>query len=202
MHRKAVRLNTELLLRAYAGGIFPMGSPDGGIAWYAPDPRALLPLDERFHVSRNLRKTLRKQVFDVTADRSFEEVVRGCAAPGPDRPNTWITPEVARAYIGLHHQGFAHSIECWQDGTLVGGLYGVALGGAFFGESMFSRVTDASKVALVDLVDRLREGGFRLLDVQFLTPHLERFGAYEVPRDEYLRRLEAALRTHGRWGDE
>lgn len=194
-----MELTTELLLRAYRSGVFPMGAPDGGVDWYSPDPRAVLPLDDRFHVPRSLRRVVERGAFAITSDVAFEDVIDGCAEPTPDRPSTWITPEIRAAFTELHHRGLAHSVECWSGGRLAGGLYGVALGGAFFGESMFSRERDASKVALVRLVEWLRAGGFRLLDVQFTTPHLERFGAYDVPRREYLRRLADALRVEARW---
>jgi leucyl/phenylalanyl-tRNA--protein transferase len=160
----------------------------GRIAWYRPDPRAVMPLDA-FHVPRSLRQTMRKGVFTVTVNRDFPGVIEACA----EREETWISKEIVRAYTELHRFGLAHSVETWRHGRLAGGLYGVALGGAFFGESMFSRKTDASKVALVALVERLRERGFALLDTQFLTEHLARFGAVEIPRQEYERRLAAAL---------
>lgn len=189
-------LSPELLLSAYAQGVFPMADPDAGnaIYWYAPDPRAILPLDA-FHISKNLRKLVRRGVFEVTTDRAFPDVMAACA----DRAETWISDEIIRAYTALHEHGFAHSVECWQGGALVGGLYGVALGGAFFGESMFHRARDASKVALVHLVERLRSGGFVLLDVQFTTPHLARFGVVEIPRTAYEARLAAALPVQGCW---
>ena len=180
-------LTPELLLHAYRSGIFPMaesheqGAP---IYWFAPDPRAIIPLDG-FHVSKNLAKLVRQERFEVTADRAFRRVIRACAA----REETWISAEILAVYTALHRLGYAHSVECWQEGTLAGGLYGVALGGAFFGESMFHHARDASKVALVHLVRQLRAGGFCLLDTQFTTPHLERFGAIEIPREEYERRL-------------
>ncbi|MEM1041260.1 MAG: leucyl/phenylalanyl-tRNA--protein transferase [Bacteroidota bacterium] len=193
-------LTPDLLLYAYRRGLFPMADPDEGDAvyWYAPDPRGVLPLGG-FHVPKNLAKLVRRAAFEVTADRAFEAVMRACAAPAPDRETTWISDEVVAAYTALHRLGFGHSVECWQEGELVGGLYGVALGGAFFGESMFHRARDASKVALVHLVRRLRQGGFRLLDVQFVTPHLARFGAVEIPRTEYERRLAEALAVKARW---
>jgi leucyl/phenylalanyl-tRNA--protein transferase len=189
-------LTSELLLQAYSVGIFPMAesAETEEIFWVDPDPRGILPLDT-FHIPRRLRRTIRQQIFEITADRAFEEVVRGCAEPNSERPSTWINEEIVALYVGLHRRNAAHSIEVWHAGNLVGGLYGVALGGAFFGESMFSRVTDASKVALVHLVARLRLGGFRLLDTQFVTEHLRRFGAIEIPRAEYRRRLAAALRA-------
>ena len=166
------------------------------IRWYAPDPRAVFPLDT-FHVPRSLRRTLRKSEFEVTVDADFPGVIRACAG----REETWISAEIERAYTELHRLGLAHSVETWRQGRLVGGLYGVALGGAFFGESMFSRKTDASKVALVALVEHLRARGFVLLDIQYLTEHLARFGAVEIPRAEYERRLAEALRLPCRFGD-
>jgi leucyl/phenylalanyl-tRNA---protein transferase len=184
-------LSPELLLRAYASGWFPMGiepARGGGIEWFSPDPRGVLPLD-RFHVPARLERVLRQGRFEVATDRAFEQVMRACA----DRDETWITHEIVGSYVTLHRLGFAHSVETWQEGRLVGGLYGVALRGAFFGESMFHEVTDASKVALHALVRRLQEGGFRLLDVQWVTPHLAQFGATEVSRRNYLRMLAAAL---------
>lgn len=194
------RLTPDLLLYGYAHGVFPMADPDedDAIYWYAPDPRGVLPLDG-FHVSKNLSKLVRRAPFKIMVDRDFEAVMRACAASAPGRESTWISDEVIAGYTALHRRGAAHSVECWQDGALVGGLYGVALGGAFFGESMFHRVRDASKVALVHLVRRLRAGGFTLLDVQFVTPHLARFGAVEISRDAYERRLGAALRVRARW---
>jgi leucyl/phenylalanyl-tRNA--protein transferase len=189
-----VALTPDLLLRAYAAGIFPMAedAEDREIFWVDPEQRGVLPLD-RFHLSRRLRRTLRHELFEVRCDGAFAEVVRGCAEPRPERPKTWINEEIMRLYGALFDLGFAHSVECWHDGALVGGLYGVALGGAFFGESMFSRVSEASKVALAQLVARLRLGGFRLLDTQFVTAHLRRFGAIEIPRRQYHRELAAAV---------
>ncbi|MGH2588801.1 MAG: leucyl/phenylalanyl-tRNA--protein transferase [Dehalococcoidia bacterium] len=189
------RLTPELLVRAYASGVFPMADGrNGRIRWYAPDPRAVMPLDA-FHVPRSLRQTVQRGVFEVTVDADFPAVIRACA----EREETWISAEIIRAYTGLHRIGLAHSVECWRDGRLAGGLYGVSLGAAFFGESMFSRETDASKVALVALVERLRERGFTLLDTQYLTPHLAHFGAIEIPRREYERRLAAAVRVPRRF---
>jgi leucyl/phenylalanyl-tRNA--protein transferase len=189
-----IALTPELLLRAYAAGIFPMAeaADDPDVFWVDPEQRGILPLDG-FHLSRRLARTLRREVFDVRCDTAFEAVVRGCAEPTPERPKTWINDEIVRLYAALHRQGFAHSVEAWRDDNLVGGLYGVALGAAFFGESMYSRVSDASKVALAHLVARLRLGGFRLLDTQFVTEHLQQFGAIEVSRAQYHRRLAAAL---------
>jgi leucyl/phenylalanyl-tRNA--protein transferase len=187
-------LTPALLLRAYAAGIFPMAesAEDEELFWVDPERRGVLPLD-RFHLPRRLRRTLRNAGFAVTSDEDFAAIVAGCAEATAERPKTWINGVIARLYGTLHSQGFAHSVEVRQEGTLVGGLYGVALGGAFFGESMFSRMTDASKVALAHLVARLRIGGFQLLDTQFLTEHLERFGAVEISRAAYHRRLDRAL---------
>ena len=170
---------------------------DGSISWYAPDPRAVFPLDG-FHVPRSLARTIRRGVYEVRVDTAFREVMLGCA----EREETWISGEVLRAYAALHRLGLAHSVEAWQGSELKGGLYGVALGGAFFGESMFSRATDASKVALVALVERLRARGYTLLDTQWVTDHLLRFGAVEIPRVEYERRLVAALQLDCRFVDE
>ncbi len=193
-------LSPALLLTAYRRGVFPMADPDedGAVFWYAPDPRGVLPLGG-FHIPKNLEKLVRRAPFEVATDRAFEAVVRACAAPAVGRETTWISDEIVAAYAGLHRLGAAHSVECWEGGRLVGGLYGVALGGAFFGESMFHRARDASKVALVHLVRRLRRGGFRLLDVQFVTEHLARFGAVEIPRAAYERRLAEALAVEARW---
>ncbi|MFQ5436219.1 MAG: leucyl/phenylalanyl-tRNA--protein transferase, partial [Anaerolineae bacterium] len=163
-----MKLIPELLLSAYAQGIFPMAHEDGRILWYDPDPRAILPLTG-FHAPRRLLRTVRQDVFEVRVDSAFTAVMRACAAPAPNREETWINEELIAAYTQLHRLGFAHSVEAWQGGKLVGGLYGVTLRGLFAGESMFSWKTDASKVALVHLVWRLREGGFQLLDVQFMT---------------------------------
>ncbi len=189
-----IALTPELLLRAYAAGIFPMAedAEEREIFWVDPEQRGVLPLD-RFHLPRRLSRVLRHELFEVRCDSAFGDVVRGCAEPRPERPKTWINEEIVRLYTALFELGFAHSIECWHEGALVGGLYGVALGGAFFGESMFSRVSEASKVALAQLVARLKRGGFRLLDTQFVTAHLERFGAVEIPRRQYHRELAAAL---------
>jgi leucyl/phenylalanyl-tRNA---protein transferase len=193
-HGAMIALTPELLLRAYAAGIFPMAedAEDRDVFWVDPEQRGVLPLD-KFHLPRRLRRIIRHDLFEVRCDSAFREVVRGCAEPRPERPKTWINDEIVRLYSELFELGFAHSVECWHGGALVGGLYGVALGGAFFGESMFSRVSEASKVALAQLVARLRRGGFRLLDTQFVTAHLERFGAIEIPRRQYHRELAAAL---------
>jgi leucyl/phenylalanyl-tRNA---protein transferase len=192
---RAAVIPTELLLAAYASGWFPMADEEGVISWYSPDPRGIMPL-ETFHVPSRLQRVVRKGRVQVEIDTAFEQVMRSCAVAErePDETGTWISEEIIESYGALHAQGFAHSVEVRQDGALVGGLYGVALGGAFFGESMFHRVTDASKVALVALVDRLRSRGFILLDTQWVTPHLQQFGAIEIPRPEYLRLLEESLK--------
>lgn len=187
-------ITADLLLRAYAAGIFPMAESAGSdeLHWYDPTMRGILPLD-RFHVPRSLRKTVRRGPFEVRADTAFRQVVEACGAPAPERESTWINGRIVDLYTELFRRGFAHSVECWREGRLVGGLYGVSLGGAFFGESMFSRETDASKVALVHLVARLVAGGYELLDTQFVTEHLTRFGAVEIPRREYRARLARAV---------
>jgi leucyl/phenylalanyl-tRNA---protein transferase len=192
------RLDPDLLLRAYAHGVFPMGetrdAPD--VFWVEPKRRGVLPL-AGFHLPASLAKVLRAERYRVTADRAFAQVMAACAAPVPGRDDSWINPTIIDAYVALHHRGNAHSIECWADGDLVGGLYGVKLGAAFFGESMFTRRRDASKVALAWLVARLRVGGFRLLDTQFLTEHLARFGTIEIPRSAYRAQLDGALAGSG-----
>lgn len=187
-------LTPETLLRAYAVGLFPMAEQrdQATLYWIDPEKRGILPLDE-FHIPRRLKRKVLSEAFEIRCDTAFDAVIGCCAEPTPDRPDTWINDEIVELYTGLFEMGRAHSVECWRDGELAGGLYGVALGAAFFGESMFSRVTDASKVALVHLVARLRKGGFRLLDVQFVTPHLSRFGAVEIPRDGYRHLLSDAL---------
>jgi leucyl/phenylalanyl-tRNA--protein transferase len=194
------RLTPEILLRAYAEGLFPMAERRGDptLYWVSPDKRGIFPLDT-FHVPRRLARTVRSNRFQVTADAAFHEVMLACAAPAPGREETWINDEILRLYTALHAGGHAHSIECWRDGELVGGLYGVRLGAAFFGESMFSRERDASKVALVALVEALKRGGFTLLDTQFLTSHLASLGAVEVPRAEYLTLLNQALNREAIW---
>ena len=181
-------IDPELLLNAYEQGIFPMGMPEGDLAWFSPDPRGVLPLDG-FHLPHGLERALKKSRFEVRCNTVFEAVMQVCA----EREDTWIDAEILASYVELHRLGFAHSVETWREGRLVGGLYGVALGGAFFGESMFHRETDASKVALHAPVERLRERRFALLDVQWVTPHLATFGAVEIPRREYLKRLKATL---------
>ncbi|HUK10853.1 MAG TPA: leucyl/phenylalanyl-tRNA--protein transferase [Stellaceae bacterium] len=189
-----IELTPELLLRAYASGLFPMAdsAEDPELYWVDPDPRGVLPL-ERFHLPHRLRRTVRRGPFEIRVDTDFAAVMRACAEPTEIRPQTWINDAILRLYGELHAKGFAHSVETWTEGELVGGLYGVTLGGAFFGESMFSRMRDASKVALVHLVARLMVGGFTLLDTQFVTEHLRQFGAIEIPRRRYRRLLAAAL---------
>jgi leucyl/phenylalanyl-tRNA--protein transferase len=199
----APRLTPEILLRAYAQGLFPMAERRDAPAlyWVSPEMRGIIPL-EGFHTPRRLARTIRSRRFRLTTDRAFDQVIRGCAEPAAGREESWINDEILRLYAGLHRSGHAHSVECWQADALVGGLYGVSLGAAFFGESMFSRVRDASKVALVDLVERLRRGGFILLDTQFLTPHLAGFGARAIPRDQYLTLLHRAIAGHAVWPAE
>jgi leucyl/phenylalanyl-tRNA--protein transferase len=189
-----IDLTPALLLRAYAAGIFPMAesAEDSELFWVDPERRGVLPLDA-FHLPRRLRRTLRHGGFEVACDQDFAGVIAGCAESTAERPKTWINGEIAKLYEALYRQGYAHSLEARIDGALVGGLYGVTLGAAFFGESMFSRVTDASKVTLAHLVARLRIGGFQLLDTQFVTSHLERFGVTEISRAAYRRRLDRAL---------
>jgi leucyl/phenylalanyl-tRNA--protein transferase len=192
--RRRIRLTPEILLAAYTAGVFPMAesADDPELFWVDPRHRGILPLDG-FHVPRRLHRVIRQGRFTVSCDRAFEAVIRACAEATEKRPNTWINDEIVRLYAALFARGAAHSMECWREGALVGGLYGVSIGAAFFGESMFSRETDASKVALVHLVARLRAGGYRLLDTQFLTPHLARFGGIEITRQDYRRRLATAL---------
>lgn len=183
-------IDPEFLLNAYRQGSFPMAeSRTGEINWYSPDPRGIIPLGE-FKISRSLGQTLRKRVFEVRFNTAFDAVINECGK----RDETWISEMIERSYLNLHHLGFAHSVEAWSGGNLVGGLYGVSIGGAFFGESMFSIIRDASKVALAFLVDHLMKRKFSLLDTQFLTPHLAGMGAREIPRPEYLLRLQGALR--------
>ncbi|CAL1691928.1 Leucyl/phenylalanyl-tRNA--protein transferase [Brevundimonas subvibrioides] len=186
----------ETLLRCYAQGVFPMGEArdDPRVFLVEPEQRGVIPLDG-FHIPTRLRRTVRAEPFVVRVNTVFPAVLDACAAPSPGREDTWINGPIRRLYLQLHAMGHAHSLECWRDEALVGGLYGVTLGGAFFGESMFSRATDASKVALVHLVARLRRGGWRLLDAQFRTPHLDQFGLIEIPQSAYLERLATALET-------
>ena len=194
-------ISSSLLVSAYSSGWFPMAVDDGEVRWYSPDPRGVIPLAS-FHMPSRLARVMRGGEFRVEIDRRFEDVIRACADTErkEEDAGTWISDEILVSYVELHRRGVAHSVETWQDDRLVGGLYGVALGGAFFGESMFHHVTDASKVALGALVERLRTRGFRLLDVQWVTPHLERFGAIEIPRADYLQQLEQALRVKTDFG--
>lgn len=195
------QLTESWILEAYRCGIFPWPLVDEGeslLAWFSPDPRGIVELDG-LHVSRRLARRIRSDRFQITFDRDFAGVVAGCAEPRRDDQSTWITGELANAYVGLHQRGFAHSIEVWQDDRLVGGLYGIAQGGVFFGESMFSRRRDASKVALVHLVKRLQEREFELLDIQLTSPHLTRMGATEISRHDYLERLTSGLRKQVRF---
>jgi leucyl/phenylalanyl-tRNA--protein transferase len=180
----------DLLLYAYCNAMFPMAeSREGPLYWYSPDPRAIIPLDG-LRVSRSLRQLVKKKVFDIRVNTVFESVIRECA----EREETWISEQIVQSYLELHRLGYAHSVETWRNEKLVGGLYGVAVGAAFFGESMFHTERDASKVALVFLVDRLREREFELLDTQFMTPHLARLGALEISKDEYVERLKHAIK--------
>jgi len=188
-------LSVPALLRAYSRGYFPMDE-DGDLEWYNPNPRAILELGE-LHVSRSLRRKLNKRRFEIRADTDFEGVMRACA----DREETWISERMVRAYLDLHQLGCAHCLECWQGDQMVGGVYGVSLGGAFFGESMFHRVPDASKIALYHLVERLKERGFDFLEVQFLTDHLSRLGAALISKRTYLRRLAEEIRKECRFAD-
>jgi len=189
-------LTPQVLLKAYACGIFPMAesADDPGLYWIEPEARGILPLG-RFHIPRRLRRTVRQDVYEIHIDRDFEAVIAGCAEAVQGRTKTWINGRIRRLYADLYELGHCHTVEAWSDGRLVGGLYGVRLGGAFFGESMFSRARDASKVALVHLVARLRAGGFRLLDSQFTTEHLKQFGAVDVDRRQYHYLLERAIST-------
>jgi len=186
--RRSKIIPASLLLEAYCTGIFPMAMENGEIAWFSPDPRGIVPLDA-FHVPHGLRRVLKKSRFQIRLNTAFEKVIRACG----ERAETWISEEIVGSYINLHHLGFAHSVEVWMDEKLVGGLYGVSIHGAFFGESMFHTVNDASKVALVELVNRLNLRGYRLLDTQYVTEHLRMFGAVEIARPKYMRLLKQAL---------
>lgn len=200
-------LTPQQVVAGYCAGAFPMarGRDDARIDWFSPDPRALMPLDERFHVSRSLRRRIRSGQFHMTRDQAFDQVIAGCAAPRPGEPETWINSEIAHVYSQLHRFGVAHSVEAWRTDEstgqpiLAGGIYGIALGAAFFGESMFSRCTDASKVCLVHLVEHLRRRGYTLMDVQFVNPHIKQFGVFEIPRSEYLELLRDALEQDVQW---
>ena len=196
-------LRPERLLEAYRHGIFPWYSDDQPILWWSPDPRTVL-FPDKLHISRSLKRSLRLSLFSVTLDRCFRDVMRHCAEPRPQYPDggTWITAEMLDAYTTLHEQGYAHSVETWQEGELVGGVYGVAIGGAFFAESMFTHVPDASKVALVSLVRQLEAWGFHIIDCQQASPHVMRFGAEEITRRDFLDHLAEAVRLperRGRW---
>jgi len=195
-----VEITPEIVLRAYAAGIFPMAesADDPGLYWVEPRERGVIPLDG-FRIGKRLARTVRSDVFQIRFDHDFDGVINGCAAPAPDRDKTWINKRIRELYGELFDLGYCHTVEVYHGGDLVGGLYGVDLGGAFFGESMFHRMRDASKVALVFLVARLVRGGYRLLDTQFVTPHLEQFGAVEVPRRAYKLLLERALTENGDW---
>src|SRR2546430_531293 len=181
-------IDSELLLQGYRLGVFPRAMEDDSSAWFSPDPRAIIPL-ENFRVPHALRRVLRKKVFEIKIDNRFGEVIRACAK----RSDTWINDEIIESYTHLYELGFAHSVEAWSENKLAGGLYGAAIGGAFFGESMFHHVTDASKIALVALVEHLRAEKFALLDTQWLTPHLQQFGGIEISRNHYLRLLQRAV---------
>jgi leucyl/phenylalanyl-tRNA--protein transferase len=183
-------ISAEVLLNAYAQGIFPMGMPDGEIGWFSPDPRGIIPIDDSFHIPHGLKRAIARADFEIRINSAFRDVMLGCAG----RDETWIDDVIVASYCNLNSLGFAHSVEVWKEDRLAGGLYGVALGGAFFGESMFHRETDASKIALWALVERMRACHFQLLDTQWITPHLAQFGAHEIPRSAYLARLSAALR--------
>ena len=200
MSRRAVIVTADLMLRAYRAGLFPMAESRAGhrLYWLDPELRGVLPLD-RFHLPRRLLRTVLSGPYTVTSNTDFAATIAGCATAAPGREDTWINPDIERLFIELNGTGHAHSVETWQDGVMVGGLYGVSLGGVFFGESMFSRARDASKVALVHLVARLHLGGYRLLDTQFVTSHLAQFGATEIPRDLYKLQLADALQVPAEW---
>lgn len=193
-------ITPEVMLRAYAAGIFPMAedADDPGLFWVEPEMRGVIPLDD-FHLPSRLARKVRSDRFEIRVDTDFEAVIAACAAAQPDRPDTWINGRIREIFGELFRLGHVHTVECWLDGRLVGGLYGLSLGGAFFGESMFHRETDASKVALVHLVARLRRGGYRLLDAQFQTSHLAQFGTQEVPQADYQLRLADAVSAQGLW---
>lgn len=192
------KITPEILLKAYAAGVFPMAesADDDALYWIDPDFRGIIPLDD-FHVPKRLARTVRAGKFDIRVDQDFKAVLAACSGAGPDRPSTWINRRIATLYSALFDMKSCHTVECWHDDTLVGGLYGVSLGGVFFGESMFSHMRDASKVALVHLAARLKAGGYLLLDAQFVTDHLQQFGAVEIAREAYHEKLEAALEARG-----
>ncbi|WP_149240581.1 leucyl/phenylalanyl-tRNA--protein transferase [Dyadobacter sp. 32] len=187
-------ITAEDLLNAYINGIFPMAESDGTLYWYSPDPRAVIPIDT-YRPSRSLRPVINKKVFEIRVNRDFEAVMRGCAAPRSGEDGTWISEEIIKAYTELHQIGYAHSVEAYREGHLVGGLYGVSISGAFFGESMFSIESNASKVAFHYLILILRQNGFKLLDTQFINDNVRRYGAIEIPRDAYLSLLRDALKV-------
>lgn len=203
MSRRTIEVTPELMLRAYRVGLFPMAETRRGqrLYWLDPEQRGILPLDA-FHLPRRLLRTVLSGPYRVTSNEAFAPVIAGCAAAAPGREDTWINPDIERLFQELHRQGHAHSVECWHGEELVGGLYGVSLGSVFFGESMFSRARDASKVALVHLVARMRLGGYTLLDTQFVTSHLAQFGAVEVPRDAYKAMLAGAVQGAATWPAE
>lgn len=191
-----MQLTPQMLLNAYCQGYFPMADPDDGkIYWYDPDPRTILPL-ESFHIPRRLQRTVQQKKFEIRIDTAFEQVMRLCAEPRAKQDRTWINDELIELYVALHRHGFAHSVETWLEGELVGGVYGVSVGGLFAGESMFSRARDASKVALVELVNVLHRNGFVLFDVQFTNDHLKQFGVVEIPKSHYKIRLDLALERY------
>jgi leucyl/phenylalanyl-tRNA--protein transferase len=190
----AAPLTAETLVYAYASGVFPMAEETGEIYWYSPDPRAIIPIDT-YKPAKSLKSTINQKRFEIRVNTSFEEVMRNCALPRPSEPETWISEELIQAYTELHRMGLAHSVEAWQEGKLVGGLYGVALGAAFFGESMFSFVSNSSKVAFHYLIQILREQHFQLLDSQFMNDNVLRYGAIDIPRSDYKKRLAKALKT-------
>jgi len=198
--RRNFQITPELMLRAYRVGMFPMAESRHGerLYWLDPEQRGVLPL-RGFHLSRRLLRTVMSPTFEVTSDRDFAAVIAHCAAAVPGRQDTWINTDIETLFLALHRAGHAHSVETWKEGQLVGGLYGVSIGGVFFGESMFSRASDASKVALAHLVARMRLGGYRLLDTQFVTAHLSQFGAIEVPRDDYKLMLAEAVDLTATW---
>ncbi|HQX27260.1 MAG TPA: leucyl/phenylalanyl-tRNA--protein transferase [Alphaproteobacteria bacterium] len=191
-------LTPELLMEAYRQGLFPMAYNSGSpyIHWICPEMRGQLSITD-IHIPRRLLETVKKAPFEIRINADFEAVLRGCAEPTPKRPETWINASIFKVFCDLHERGHAHSVECWEDDKLVGGIYGLAIGGAFFGESMFSRMRDASKIALLHMVARLWKGGFTLLDTQFVNEHLKQFGAYELPHDEYKKYLEDAVKAEG-----
>ena len=196
------QITPELLLKAYAFGVFPMAKSrqDRDVFWVQPKERGIIEL-ENFHVPRSLRKLLRHEVFEIRVDTAFESVIEGCAESGPDREDTWINEEIVDLFMDLHNAGLAHSIEAWRDGQLAGGLYGLSMGAVFFGESMFTRVSNASKVALCHLVAMMKAGGYKLLDTQFITDHLQQFGATEISHQSYMVKLSDALGHMGHFGN-